>query len=391
MNPVSIYIHIPFCLRRCPYCDFNTYALTSIPEKEYVSALLSELDFRASQEAWKERTVETVYFGGGTPTLFKPSSIKQITEAISVLFHLSPDAEICMEANPGTIDPDNLNGYRAAGINRISIGAQSFDSDLLRVLGRIHSSEDIVNGVTAAKDAGFDNIGIDLMYGIPNETLEQLQNDLRQAIHLDPKHISVYGLTLEKGTPFYQRFKKGDLEIPNEDTIMAMMSEVNVFLPSCGYKRYEISNYAERGYEAKHNLVYWDGGDYLGIGAGAHSLLVNYQEVQKISAIRWSNHALPNKYIKLAVAHGQAQNWHEELSQKELMFEFFFLGLRKIDGVFNRDFEKHFNYSISGLYGATIEILNDQNLISWNGENLKLTNRGLQLADSVIENFVCPL
>lgn len=389
-RPFSVYVHIPYCLHRCPYCDFNTYALTSIPEKEYLSALLAELDFRATEDDWKNRQVQSIYFGGGTPSLFSAAAIKQVIYAVSNLFTLKTEAEVTLEANPGTINPESLKDYYTSGVNRISLGAQTFDPDLLKTLGRIHSPEQIEVAVNAARDVGFKNISLDLIYGIPGQDIEKLKFDLKELIRLDPRHISAYGLTIEKGTPFYLKYKKGEFELPSEDEVIEMMTEINSFLPSCGYKRYEISNYAERGYEAKHNLVYWHGGDYLGVGAGAHSLCVAYNGQSRQSARRWANFALPNKYIKECVTHGHAQSWKETLDAEKLMFEFFFLGLRKTEGVSFAEFEIAFGKSIEAVYPSTLHILLDQQLLERENGNLRLSAKGLDLADSVIENFAQP-
>lgn len=390
MRPFSIYIHIPFCLSRCPYCDFNTYALNSIPEKDYVAALLCELDYRAALPDWLDRTVETIYFGGGTPSLFSPRSFHKIMAAIGARFAVDGALEVTLEANPGTVDADSLLGYREAGINRLSLGAQSLDGELLQALGRIHSPEQVEAACAATRSAGLNNLNLDLIYGAPGQTLERLGSDLKHFMRLNPQHVSAYGLTVEKGTPFYARFRRGLLELPAEELLVEMMTEVSSFLSSCGYKRYEISNFAERGYQARHNLVYWNGGDYLGLGAGAHSFCAAYKDERRKSALRWANYALPNKYIKQATAYGQAQSWYEPLSASELIFEFFFLGLRKTCGVSLSTFETLFGVTVNDAYPALIDVLIDQGLLKQTEDLLALTERGMLLADSVIENFAAP-
>ena len=390
MNPFSIYVHIPFCLQRCPYCDFNTYALTSIPERQYIPALQAELDLRASQPGWKDREVQSVYFGGGTPSLLPANAIQTVLKTIRGLFPWYRQAEVSIEANPGTIDGDRVRGYREAGVNRISIGGQSFDPLLLKTLGRIHSAEQTEAAVESARHAGFTNISLDIMYGIPGESLEQLARDLKEAVRLDPRHVSAYGLTVEKGTPFYSRYSRGKLKLPDEETVLAMMRETKSFLAACGYRRYEISNFSEPGHEARHNLVYWGGGDYLGIGAGAHSLLVEYQGERRRSGRRWANFPLPNAYMSHASAHGQAESWRDTLTEKDLMFEYFFLGLRKAEGVSLAQFERFFGQKADNLYGAVMQVLVEQGLITREDDRAALTDRGVELADSVIENFISP-
>lgn len=389
MKPFSLYLHIPFCFHKCPYCDFNAYAVSSIPEKEYISALLAELDYRASLPEWRARIVQTIYFGGGTPSLFQPSSIRKIISAICKTFPLDEDAEISLEANPGTITPESVAGYREAGVNRISLGAQSFDRMILKNLGRIHTPEQIEAAVEAAHGAGIHNLNIDLIYGSPGQTLEMLREDLSRALALKPTHVSAYGLTIEKGTPFYLSYKKGTLKLPREDAVVSMMEEVNEALPREGLHRYEVSNFAHIGKEARHNIAYWDGTDYLGLGAGAHSFNAVAGGEEKFG-LRWSNFALPNKYITEATSHGKAEGWTDALGFQEALFEYFFLGLRKTAGINLRAFEHRFGTTVAALYPALLQVLVEERLIKLEPDRLALTSRGLMLADSVIENFIQP-
>lgn len=390
MKPFSLYLHIPFCFHKCPYCDFNTYAVSAIPEKEYVSALLAELDYRATLPEWRARVVQTIYFGGGTPSLFQPSSIRKIISAICKTFPLDESAEISLEANPGTVTPESLAGYREAGVNRISLGAQSFDRSTLKTLGRMHSPEQIESAVEAARNAGLHNINIDLIYGVPQQSLESLKEDLTRTLALKPTHVSPYGLTIEKGTPFYLSYKKGTLKLPKEDSVVAMMEEINDFLPLNGLHRYEVSNFAHIGKEARHNMAYWSGIDYLGLGAGAHSFNASASVESGNYGMRWSNFALPVKYISETTAHGKAESWTDVLGFQEAMFEYFFLGLRKTAGINLRDFEERFQATVQSLYPALLQVLTDERLIKLDADRLALTSRGFMLADSVIENFVQP-
>ena len=387
MKSFSLYVHIPFCLHKCPYCDFNSYAVSAVPEKQYTSALLAELDFRATFAEWKERPLQSIYFGGGTPSLFQPASLRKILVAASFLFPFSPDIEITIEANPGTIDADMLKGYRDCGINRISLGAQSLNPDLLKTLGRIHSAQQVEIGVEMARIVGFDNINLDLIYGLPSQSLEQWKGDIEGILRCRPRHISAYGLTIEKGTPFHSRYKRNRLALPSEDLIVEMMQELFAALDSAGFNRYELSNFALPGYEARHNLVYWNGGDYLGLGAGAHSYFCDFEGFRRISARRWANHTHPNKYIRHAVAYGQAESWCENLGVKDLIFEFFFLGLRKTSGVNLFQFEEAFGTTIEQVYPTLTDLLTEEGLLERRGDTLALSERGLLLADSVIANF----
>lgn len=384
-KPFSLYIHIPFCVHKCPYCDFNTYAVTSIPEKDYTAALLCELDFRAAEIDWRGRSVQTIYFGGGTPSLFSASAIGKVISHVARSFPVSHNIEISLEANPGTVTSESLSSFRAAGVNRLSIGAQSFSPELLQALGRQHGPEQIEAAVNSAQSAGFKNFNLDLIYGIPGQTVAGLRHDLAYALKLEPTHISAYGLTIEKGTPFFVSYKKGLLKLPKEDHVIAMMEELNGFLEICGLHRYEISNFARTGYEARHNMAYWNGDDYLGLGAGAHSFVRSSGAGEPSK--RWSNFAFPAKYIKECLSHGQSVGWHEALNRADEVFEFFFLGLRKTDGVSSSQFRAKFGATISEIYPERVKMLTEQGLLEWRGEYLALTSKGLLLSDSVIEEF----
>lgn len=388
MQPFSLYIHIPFCFYKCPYCDFNAYAVSSIPEKEYVSAILSEIDYRSTLAEWRGRTIQTIYFGGGTPSLFQPESFRKIFAGICQSFAVDERVEVSMEANPGTLNADNLIGYKDAGINRLSIGAQSFQRRMLSALGRMHSPDHIEAAVAAARNAGISNISLDIIYGGPQQTLEEFEADLYAALALEPVHLSAYGLTIEKGTPFHLSYKRGQLKLPPEDTVIKMMGHLESELREHGFQRYEISNFAVIGREAKHNLAYWNGDDYLGIGAGAHSF--NSMINSGGYGVRWSNAALPAKYMELAISKGQAEAWSDQLSLESSIFEFFFLGLRKIAGVSLSKFQRRFGCSIDSLYPALLQVLTTEGLVLLDQESLRLSERGLLLADSVIENFAQP-
>lgn len=388
MRPFSLYLHIPFCFHKCPYCDFNTYAMSTIPEKEYISALLCELDFRANLPEWKGRTIQTIYFGGGTPSLLSVGSIRKIINTICKTFAVSDEVEISMEANPGTVSSESLAGYHEAGVNRLSLGVQSFNVDSLKILGRMHSPEQSEVAIEQAKSAGFSNLNIDLIYGIPEQDLDHLERDLAHAIRLEPQHISAYGLTIEKGTPFYTSFRKGRIKLPNEEVSIEMVNLVNNYLEINSFKRYEISNFALRGKEARHNLAYWLANDYLGLGAGAHSYVADYDQFgQQKGARRWSSYALPQKYIKEAIQSGQTESWSDNLDRDACIFEFFFLGLRKIKGVDLSEFQARFGLKAEQVYPTLLHILVEQDLVKIEDQSLFLSSRGLLLADTVIENF----
>lgn len=388
MRPFSIYIHIPYCHQKCPYCDFNTYAVSSAPETDYTSALLAELDWKAAQEDWAGRPVQTIYFGGGTPSIFSTKSIKRILSVISQLFPTLDDIEISLEANPGTVSTDNLSGYRDAGVNRISFGGQSFNNDILKTLGRLHTPDQVEAAVESARVAGYRNMSMDLIYGVPNQTVSDLRTDALKCIELELPHVSGYSLTIEKGTPFYQSYKRGILKPAKDEIVLEMMHELTDVLSGGGLERYEISNFAMPLKEARHNLAYWNGDDYLGLGAGAHSF-ISYADKKDPAAFgkRWSNYALPQRYMESATTIGSAESWSETVDRSGSMFEFFFLGLRKTAGVSLDRFQDLFGESAETLYGELFEILLHEKLLEREGQFIRLSRRGTELADSVIENF----
>lgn len=380
----SIYVHIPYCIHKCPYCDFNTYAVALTPEKEYLAALLCELDYRANQSEWSGRTVQTIFFGGGTPSLFSGKSILKIISSICNLFPVDPKAEITLEANPGTVTTESLTAYKQAGVNRLSLGAQSFNPATLKTLGRMHTPAQTECAVAAAKVAGFNNINLDLIFGVDTQSVADLRADLIQATRLDPQHISTYCLTIEKGTDFFTRYKKGLLKAPTEDNLIEMMQVIESILSAHEYERYEISNFAKKGKQARHNLAYWNGNDYIGLGAGAHSFFAESAN----KALRWSNFAIPKEYMEKTSSQGHADSWSEELQTKDLMFEFFFLGLRKTNGVDLNEFHQKFGFTVEAAYPSIIEILSESNLAIIENNLLRLTDKGLMLQDSVVEHFI---
>jgi oxygen-independent coproporphyrinogen-3 oxidase len=392
-NAFVLYVHIPFCFHKCPYCDFNTYAVSSLPETEYVNALLSELDYRASRPEWAGRVLRSIFFGGGTPSIFSPFSIRKIIGAICQRFQLADDAEITLEANPTPFSFEQAKGFKEAGVNRLSLGAQSLNDQTLRALGRAHSAADVYSAVQAVREAGIARLNLDLIFGAPEQSLESLVTDLRSYVALAPDHISPYGLTIEKGTPFYSSAKKGLLKLPPEPSVVSMLERIEGELGEANYERYEISNYAKFGMEARHNLAYWNGDDYLGLGAGAHSYNKQLQAElrgKRSFGRRWCNFALPAKYIAQTAAQGEAESWHEVLRAKDAVFEFFFLGLRKIQGVELSHFRRLFGLDARQVYPSTLEVLCERNLLEQHGDRLFLSERGLMLADSVLENFAHP-
>lgn len=385
-RPLSIYIHIPFCVRKCLYCDFLSAPASGETMEAYASCLCREIE--AAGKLYPDHEVRTVFFGGGTPSILKKERICQIMEALRRAFSLAEDAEITIEVNPGTVDADKLAAYYAAGINRLSIGVQSLQENELQALGRIHSTEDFFQTYSMAIKSGFNNINIDLMSAIPEQTLESCQDTLRQLLSLDrpPSHISAYSLIIEEGTPFYENTPV----LPDEEMDRLFYKITNDILKAAGYHRYEISNYAREGCECRHNRVYWERGEYLGFGIGAASLM---QET------RFSNIRDLQTYLKLLsgeAADGPSTGQLTEhlrqevshLTEREQMEEFMFLGLRLTEGVSKKRFFKTFGKKFTDVYPGISEKLIREGLLVQEGDRLKLTELGLDVSNRVMAEFL---
>ncbi len=379
----SLYIHIPYCESKCPYCDFNSYAASKWPEDDYVRALILELESRVRDEAFSGQPIATIFFGGGTPSLFQPESIARVIESARRICGIDPNAEITIEANPGTVDAAKLAGMRGAGVNRISFGAQSFNDATLRFLGRIHSAAQTRDAVGFARSAGFERINLDLIFAVPGQTLDDLTRDIDEAVALGPDHISAYNLTFEEGTPFFTDMKRGKITPLDTDVQAAMYSAVRRTLPASGYPMYEISNYAPGGHEARHNLTYWRGDSYLGLGAGAHSFARC-----GAGGRRWWNQRGPAPYIAQAIESGIAEAGCEEIDARTAAGEFVFLNLRLTEGFALDDFRRRFEADFDDLFGARAARLLDGGLLLRDKGRLRLSDRGLELADSVFAEFV---
>jgi oxygen-independent coproporphyrinogen-3 oxidase len=383
ISSFGLYVHVPFCSRKCPYCDFNTYAVSSVPEEEYVAALLRELRYSSESTHFKGKRIHSIFWGGGTPSLFSERGIAQIVEKADELFGIVPDAEVTLEANPAIAQGDLYAGYRTAGVNRISLGAQSFSKQTLTLLGREHSPEQIASAVHAAILAGISNVSIDIIFGVPGQTIEDVKSDIVSAVSLPIKHLSTYSLTIEKGTPFFQRQERGLLVMPDEELVAEMLEIIPPLLASRGYSRYEISNYAQIGFESFHNRSYWDAKEYLGLGAGAHSYALT---PDGCLGSRWSNCALPADYMA-RTKRGDAKAWSEELRHEMLQFEFFFLGLRKIEGVSLAGYTERFGTHARNCVEPVLNELIAEGFLFQIGNTIRLSEKGILVADSVIERI----
>ncbi|MEJ2255655.1 MAG: radical SAM family heme chaperone HemW [Woeseiaceae bacterium] len=320
--PLSLYVHLPWCVQKCPYCDFNSHsARGEAPVARYVDALLADLDREATRAGG--RTVESVYLGGGTPSLFPPDEIGRLLHGINQRLSVAAGAEITMEVNPGTVECGSPAGYRAAGVNRVSIGAQSFDDASLQRLGRIHSAADIRRSVDEFVAAGFDNFNLDLMHGLPRQTVEMAMADLRAALDLGPVHLSWYQLTLEPNTVFHARPPTG---LPDDETAWAIQDAGEALLGEAGFARYEVSAWARDGRVCRHNLNYWQFGDYLAAGAGAHGKITDGETV-----LRYRKPAHPLQYLELMEA-GEHGAMADVSGDNDLVFEFMLNALRLVDG-----------------------------------------------------------
>ena len=383
-EPFSIYVHIPYCIKKCPYCDFNSHVVPEIPETTYTEALIRELNFYARMVDWRGRSVQTIFFGGGTPSTFHPSSIGRILETAAALFQFHPDCEITLEANPGTVDSKNFAGYRAAGINRISVGVQSFQPHLLKFLGRVHSADEAMKALQVIGETGFENFSFDLIYANPGQSLQDLERDLDTALMFRSPHLSVYNLTIEEGTPFHHEYRSGRIRLLGEEEEIAMAELIEHKLGAAGLQRYEISNYARPGFHSRHNLNYWQSGDYLGIGAGAHS----HKSVSSEGTYgrRWWNEKNPAHYMNRIKTSEQAVTDAEESDLTRAAGEYMFSGLRLTGGVSLKTFYARFGKSAPDIY-PQISSWVSEGLMEINGDGLRLTSRGLMVANSIFVYF----
>ena len=375
----GLYAHIPYCVKKCAYCDFVSAANAAAAEMEdYAAALRAEILREAPplHALWGD--VTTVYLGGGTPTALPAALLTQILDTVHEA--AGEPLECTVEVNPGTVDEEYLVQLRAAGVSRLSLGVQSFDDRLLRVIGRIHTAEEARAAARAARAAGFDNLSLDLMYALPTQTLADLKQSVNEALALAPEHISVYGLIVEEGTPFAAAEAAGRLALPDEDAAEEMYDYLMAELPARGYRRYEISNFAHAGYESRHNLGYWQNVSYLGIGAAAHSY---------VDGVRWGNETDTRAYIRAIRAGASVRTLEDaERTAANAMEEYAFLALRTAEGIDEADFQRTFGCAIDDVYSDVIVRYVEQKLLQRAGGHVFLTEAGMKLGNEVFGAFL---
>ncbi|PHM44679.1 coproporphyrinogen III oxidase [Xenorhabdus mauleonii] len=373
LPPLSLYIHIPWCVQKCPYCDFNSHALKGdVPHQEYVDHLLADL--RADLPMIGDREVSTIFIGGGTPSLLSAEGMQRLLDGVRASLRLSPQAEITMEANPGTVEADRFSAYQKAGVNRISIGIQSFGSDKLIRLGRIHGPEEAKRAAKLADGLGLRSFNLDLMHGLPNQTLDEALNDLRQAIELSPPHLSWYQLTIEPNTSFGSR----PPVLPDDDALWDIFSQGHQLLTEAGYQQYETSAYAKPGYQCQHNLNYWRFGDYLGIGCGAHGK-ISFEDGRILRTVKTKH---PRGYMQ-----GRYLDQQNHVDNEDRPFEFFMNRFRLLESMPRQDFN-HF----SGLPESAIRPQLDEALakgyITESDTHWQITKHGKLFLNSLLELFL---
>ena len=378
---LELYIHIPFCAKKCGYCDFLSGPAAVSVQQRYVEQLIEEIACQSAH--YPGYQVPSVYLGGGTPSLLGAKDICQIMEQVKSVFELSDTPEVTIEANPGTVTMEKLKAWSEAGINRVSIGLQSADDKELKNLGRIHTYDEFLKTYQRVRQAGFDNVNIDLMSALPGQTLASWRSTLKKVARLKPEHISAYSLTIEEGTPFYQQYHGHPELLPGEDEEREMYYATKQILQDMGFRRYEISNYAKSGCECRHNIGYWTGTEYLGLGLGSSSY---------IQGFRFHNEEDLGRYCRIRMKGEDADDrLHQDiihLTDKEKMEEFMFLGLRMMDGVSGSEFLKRFGVNMWNVYGDVLGKLVENHLIQADNPYIRLTDFGVDISNYVLSEFL---
>jgi oxygen-independent coproporphyrinogen-3 oxidase len=378
---LSLYIHIPFCRQKCPYCDFASVPAEGADLAGYVAAVCREMELRSHRAPWA--AADTLYLGGGTPSLLAPDGVGALIAAARTLYGLTDDVEITLEANPGTVDGEMLAAFRRTGVNRLSLGVQSFDDRQLTFLGRIHSADEARSAFRAARRAGFDNIGIDLIHTLPGQSPLDWQRQLEQAVDLAPEHVSAYGLTLEEGTPLAAAHERGAFTLPEDDTAGQLYTLTAEILTTAGYEQYEIANFARPGRRSRHNQAYWHWKPYLGFGAAAHSFTPSPHPGR-----RWHNPPDPSAYLAMVSEGELPGEASASLSLKEAMGEWLFLALRTSDGFRPEAFAATFGQPAAEACGGALPRLLAQGVLLEDDGRIRLAPSALPLANQVFLHFV---
>lgn len=376
MKKLGIYIHIPFCAKKCGYCDFYSVKWNEIQEYKYIQAAINEIkDYSRLSNKF---IVDSIYIGGGTPSIINPQYIEYIIRTIKSIFTVTNDCEISMETNPNSLNSDKLNAYKNMGINRLSIGIQSLNDYILKRIGRVHNSKEALHAIDLAKSCGFENINADVMFNIPGQTIDDVNDTINQLIEKDVKHISFYSLKLEKGTPMYTSEKNKEIIMPEEDDEREMYYAGRNIMEKHNLMQYEISNFAIKGYECRHNLKYWNQEEYIGIGPSAHSFLGN---------MRFNNPSDLTEYVLVGEDEIFERNLQEFMDKKDLVFEYIMLRLRLTEGLRFVDFTNKFSIDFKETYAKQIDHLNKNNLIELDDDCICLTKRGMDISNYVFEQF----
>ena len=377
--PLSLYIHLPWCIKKCPYCDFNSHEvpISGFDEKSYIDALINDLEVELHR-MWG-RTINSIFIGGGTPSLFLPESLDRLLSSIRSRLNLNSNIEITLEANPGAVDTEKFLEYRVAGINRLSLGIQSFDNKSLALLGRIHNSNEARKAIELSKQSGFENFNLDLMFGLPNQTVDNALADLKQAVEQLPTHISWYQLTIEPNTVF----SSNPPRLPNDDLVWSIQEQGQIFLQDNNFRQYEISAYARDNRVSIHNINYWQFGDYLGIGAGAHSKITNIVHGQ---IERFTRHKIPKRYIELA-GYGDVITEKKVLTSDEIPLEFMMNALRLTDGVPISFFSERTGLPIKNIE-KELRLAKKKGLLDWQKTELKPSFEGQRYLNELLQIFM---
>jgi oxygen-independent coproporphyrinogen III oxidase len=374
---LGLYLHVPFCIKKCNYCDFNSYSINNKDKDKYLENIVKEMNLY--KEDFKDKVFTSVFIGGGTPTILKEDELEYLFNNIYSNFNIHSDAEISIEANPGTLTKSKLKTLYNIGVNRLSIGLQAYQQSHLDKLGRIHTFEEFAKNYEDAKNVGFNNINIDLMYALPNQTIDEWEETLQKVVMLNPTHISAYSLIIEEGTKFYELYENKELNPTDEELDIKMYRYTIKYLKEYGYNQYEISNYSKKGYECNHNIIYWKCEEYLGLGPGASGY---------IDGVRYSNIEDLDDYFKTIDNENKPVRDKNILEVKDKIEEKIFMGLRMNEGIYFNDFAKEFNINFKEKYKDIMEKLRNNNLIDYDDKIMYLTQKGIEVSNSVFIEFL---